>query len=201
MFVCTKIDPIFLLKMFIERIYAISPVLMGSLSHITNQILLLMIDKFSPIPHTISLIFKKYHVTCTNMFPRLDLDNRFQVFSIAIILAIVLGIFTSVFFIVINKDSYSAIYIIPDSITRNVDNNTVLYAYGVKSSETGKIEYTLDTYVDTTLIKSKQFSLNPGEILDEQDQITLNTDAKYPLKISLKLTTTTATEEVHFWLK
>lgn len=135
------------------------------------------------------------------MFPSLDLDNRFQVISIAIILAVVLGIFTSVFFIIVNKDSYSAIYIVPDSIVRNLDDNTVLYAYGVKSSETGTMDYTLDTYVDMTLIKSKQFSLKPDEILDERDQITLQTDAKYPLKISLKLTTKTATEEVHFWLK
>ena len=135
------------------------------------------------------------------MVPSLDLDNRFQVISIAIILAIILGIFTSVFFIVVNKDSYSAIYIVPDSIIRNPVDNTVIYAYGVKSSETGTMDYTLDTYMGTTLIKSKQFSLKPGEILDEQDRITLQPDAKYPLKISLKLTTTTATQEVHFWLK
>jgi hypothetical protein len=135
------------------------------------------------------------------MFPSLDLDNRFQVVSIAIILAVVLGIFTSVFFIIVNKDSYSAIYIVPNSIIRNSDDNSVLYVYGVKSSETGTKDYTLDTYVDTTLIKSKQFSLKPGEILDERDQITLQPDALYPLKISLKLTTETATEEVHFWLK
>ena len=135
------------------------------------------------------------------MFHSLDLDNRFQVISIAIILAVVLGIFTSVFFIVINKDSYSAIYIVPNSIIRNPDDNSVFYTYGVKSSETGTNDYTLDTYMDTTLIKSKQFSLKPGEILDERDQITLQPDALYPLKISLKLTTKTATEEVHFWLK
>ena len=135
------------------------------------------------------------------MFPTLDLDNRFQVISIAIILAIVLGIFTSVFFIVVNKDSYSAIYLIPGSIIRNPVDNTVLYAYGVKSSETVTMDYSLDTYVDTTLLKSKQFSLKPGEILDERDQITLQPDAKYPLKIGLQLTTKTATQEVHFWLK
>ena len=135
------------------------------------------------------------------MFPTLDLDNRFQVISIAIILAIVLGIFTSVFFIVVNKDSYSAIYIIPGSIIRNPDDNTVLYEYGVKSFETVTMDYTLYTYVNTALIRSKQFSLKPGEILNERDQITLQPDAKYPLKIGLNLTTKTATHEVHFWIK
>jgi hypothetical protein len=135
------------------------------------------------------------------MFPSLDLDDRFQVITIAIILAIVLGIFTTVFFIVVNKDSYSAIYLVPDSIIRSPDNSTVFYAYGVKSSETTTMDYTLDTYAGATLIKSKQFSLKPGEILDERDQITLQPEATYPLKIGLNLTTKTTSQEVHFWLK
>ena len=135
------------------------------------------------------------------MFPSLDLDDRFQVITIAIILAIVLGIFTTVFFIVVNKDSYSAIYLVPDSIIRSPDNSTVFYAYGVKSSETTTMDYTLNTYAGTTLIKAKQFSLKPGEILDERDQITLQPEATYPLKIGLNLTTKTTSQEVHFWLK
>jgi hypothetical protein len=135
------------------------------------------------------------------MFSSLNLDNRFQVISIAIILAVVLGIFTSVFFIVVNKDSYSAIYIVPDSIIHNPDDNTILYTYGVKSSETGKMDYTLNTYIDTTLIKTRNFSLKPGEILDERDKLTLPPDTQYPSKISLRLITNTATEEIHFWLK
>lgn len=135
------------------------------------------------------------------MFASLNLNNRFKVISIAIIIAVVLGILTSVFFIVINKDSYSSIYILPNSIIHNSDENSVFYTYGVKSSEIGATDYTLDTYVDTTLIKSKQFSLKPGEILDERDQIALQPEARFPLKIGLKLTTKNAAEEVHFWLK
>jgi hypothetical protein len=133
-------------------------------------------------------------------FPRLNLDDKFQVFTIAIIFAIVLGVFTSVFFIIVNKDSYSAIYIVPDSIIRNSQDNTVLYAYGVKSSETGTMDYTLDTYQDNRLVKTRQFSLKPGEILDELDKISLSPDTQYPSKISLRLMTNKATEEVHFWL-
>jgi hypothetical protein len=133
-------------------------------------------------------------------FLRLNLDDKFQVFTLAIIFAIVLGIFTSVFFIVVNRDSYSAIYIVPDSIVHNSEDNTVLYAYGVKSSETGTMDYTLETYQDARLIKTRQFSLNPNEMLDEQDKIFLSPDTRYPSKISLRLITNKATEEVHFWL-
>jgi hypothetical protein len=101
---------------------------------------------------------------------------------------------------VIEKDSYSAIYIVNGSTLNNSDN-TVLYQYGVKSSESGRMDYTLDTYLNDILIKTRQFSLNNGEILDERDKITLPADIQYPAKISLRLTTKTATEEVHFWLK
>jgi hypothetical protein len=127
------------------------------------------------------------------------IENNLDILRIAVIIAIILGLLTSVFFMVIGKDSYSAIYIVPGSILHNSDN-TVLYQYGVKSSESGKMDYTLGTYLNDTLIKTRQFSLNKGEILDERDKITLPADIQYPARISLRLTTNTATEEVHFWL-
>jgi hypothetical protein len=135
------------------------------------------------------------------MFPQLKPANNFDIITAAVIIAIILGLGTSFFFMVVEKESYSAIYIVPGSIIHNSDDNSVLYTYGVKSSETGKMDYSLYTYIDTTLIKTRNFSLNPGEILDERDKLTLPSDTRYPLKIRLKLTTNTATEEIHFWLK
>jgi hypothetical protein len=128
-------------------------------------------------------------------------DNNFRVIEIVVIIAIILGLATSIFFMVINKEYYSAIYIIPGSIIQNPDDNSVLYSYGVKSSESGKMDYTLDTYLDDKPIKTRQFSLNSGEILEEREKILLPSNILYPSKISLKLKTTTGTEEVHFWLK
>ena len=128
------------------------------------------------------------------------IENNSDILKIAVIIVIILGILTSFFFMVIEKDSYSSIYIVSYSTLNNSDN-TVLYQYGVKSSESGMMDYTLDTYLNNILIKTRQFSLNKGEILDEQDKITLPADIQYPAKISLRLTTNTATEEVHFWLK
>ena len=134
------------------------------------------------------------------MFPQFKKRNKFEIIIIAVIIAIILGLGTSFFFMVVEKDSYSAIYIVPGSITHNSDDNTVLYTYGVKSSETGKMDYTLYTYVNAILLKTKYFSLNEGESLDERDKIILPPETQFPSKISLKLTTNTATEEIHFWL-
>jgi len=135
------------------------------------------------------------------MFSQITKKDNFNLIKIAIIISIILGLGTTIFFLVVNKDSYSAIYIIPDSIQYSQDDNTVLYSYGVKSSESGTMDYTLNTYLNDTHIKTKQFTLNKDEILDERDRIVLPPDIVYPSKISLELSTRTANEEVHFWLK
>jgi membrane protein CcdC involved in cytochrome C biogenesis len=134
------------------------------------------------------------------MFDWIARKNPNDIVTIAIIIAIILGIIISIFFIVVEKESYSSIYIIPDSIAYDNSSGSVMYTYGVISSESGTMDYNLNVYLDDTLIKTKQFSLNPKEILDERDRIILPTDLKYPSKISLVLTTTTSKEEVHFWL-
>lgn len=124
---------------------------------------------------------------------------RFLTFAVTGI--ILIGLATTVFFMVINDESYSALYIIPDSILFNSDENSVMYTYGVVSTESGPRDYTLTVLANATRIKTKNFSLNPGEILDERDRIVLPSDISYPLKISLQLETDNSQEEVHFWIR
>jgi hypothetical protein len=128
-------------------------------------------------------------------------ENNFDILIIAVIIAIIFGLLTSFFFMVIEKESYSALYIDSDNIIHESDTNTIYYTYSVKSSESRKMDYTLDTYQNDILIKTEKFSLNNGEILDKRDKIVLQPDAPSPLKIRLVLTTRTANEEVHFWVK
>jgi hypothetical protein len=135
------------------------------------------------------------------MAPQLTIKSNFDIITIAVIIAIVLGTLTSIFFMVGNKETYSAIYLVPNSIVHYTGDSNVIYGYGVKSTESGKTDYTLNTYVNSTLVKTRQFSLNNGEILDGQDKIVLPADTPYPSKISLRLVSSRATEEVHFWIK
>jgi hypothetical protein len=134
------------------------------------------------------------------MIPHFKFDTKDQQIKIAIIIAIFFGLVIAIFFINIDTESYSAIYFTPGSIIHNLDDNTVLYEYGVKSSESEIMDYTLDTYVGENLVKTKKFSLNTGEILEERDKILIPAEMQYPLKISLKLSTITETEEIHFWV-
>ena len=134
------------------------------------------------------------------MTERFDIKDNFQPIKIAVVIAIILGLATSVFFLVIEKESYSAIYLVPDSIIYIPGNNTVLYVYGVTSSESEKMDYTLDTYIDDTLFRSKLFSLNKGETLEERVETVLPSDGHYQKKITLTLTSGSTSESVHFWV-
>jgi hypothetical protein len=127
--------------------------------------------------------------------------NGTELLTIAVVIVIVLGLGISFFFILVERESYSSIYIIPDSIVQDKDAGIVFYTYRVTSSETVPMDYALNIYLDGTLIEAKQFSLNIGELLDERKRIDLPADIKYPAKISLNLSTRTSFEEVHFWLR
>jgi hypothetical protein len=126
-------------------------------------------------------------------------EINFQQLKTAVIIAILVGLATSTFFLVVEKESYTSVYLIPDSIIYDLDNHTVYYVYGVSSSENQKTDYTLDTYIGDELIKTKQFSLNNGETREEGIKTGLPSEVQYPVKITLSLNGS-KTESVHFWL-
>jgi hypothetical protein len=129
------------------------------------------------------------------------MNYRTDVIAYAVIFAMALGIITSGFFIFVDKESYSALYIIPESTIFQSTNNSLSFGYGVKSFETGRTDYELNMYSADVLVNTKKFSLNNGEILEGRVNIILPQDTQFPDKISLKLNTGKAIEEVHFWLK
>lgn len=129
------------------------------------------------------------------------MNYRMDVITIAVILAIALGIITSYFFLFVDKESYSALYITPDSTIFDSTDNSVFFGYGVRSFETARTDYELSMYSGGVQVNSKKFSLNPGEIWEERIKIILPQGTQFPDKISLRLTTGKSTEEVHFWLK
>jgi len=134
------------------------------------------------------------------MATEFELKNNFKQVKTGITIAIILGLAISVFFLIIEAQSYSAIYLLPESIIHNPDDSTVLYTYGITSSETQKMDYTLDTYVNDELINTKQFSLNTRETLEERVKTVLPVDVQYPAKITLIFTSSSETESVHFWV-
>jgi hypothetical protein len=137
----------------------------------------------------------------TDMLPKINLENKFQAFSIAIVIALLIGTITMAVFILSDKDSYTSIYIIPESIVRTSGNDAVIFSYGVQSMESGPMDYSLQILLNDEIIRTKQFSLKHGENLEEGEKLLLPSDATYPLKVRLLLTTERRSEEVHFWLQ
>jgi hypothetical protein len=129
------------------------------------------------------------------------MNYRTDVIIYAVIIAIVLGILTSFYFIFLDQESYSALYIIPNSTIFDANDNSVFFGYGVRSFETGRTDYELDMYSAKVQVDTKKFSLNNGEIFEERVKITLPPETRFPDKISLTLNTGKTIEEVHFWLK
>jgi hypothetical protein len=128
-----------------------------------------------------------------------EIQNSYQQIKTAVIIAIIIGLLTSFFFLMIEKESYSSLYLLPESITHDSNNNTVYYVYGITSSETQKMDYTLVTYAGDELIKTKQFSLNNGETLEEGVKTVIPVGLEYPIKITLALNGSKS-ESVHFWI-
>jgi hypothetical protein len=127
-------------------------------------------------------------------------NERIDIIAYAAIIAIILGVIVSIFFISIDKESYSALYITPNSAIFNSNDHSLIFGYGVRSFETGRTDYELSIYSGDVLVNNKKFSLNTGEILEEKIEIILPQEIQRPDKISLKLNTGKAIEEVHFWL-
>ena len=134
------------------------------------------------------------------MLENLKIKSDFDLFTTIVIASIIIGLGATIFFLWIDTDSYSSLYIVPDSVVHDSYNNSVYYSYGVTSFESRTMNYSLNVYFDNTLLKTKYFALKKGETLDERGMVTLPVNITYPSKISLVLTTANAQEEVHFWL-
>lgn len=129
------------------------------------------------------------------------MKDRVDIIKYASIIAIVLGIIVIFFFINVNQEYYSVIYIKPNSTIYTPSDHNLTFEYGVKSFENGKSNYNLSIYSGDIKLKNKQFSLNKGETLEESIKISLPPETKFPDKISLSLNHGNDTEEVHFWLR
>ena len=130
------------------------------------------------------------------------MNDRIDVIKYAAIIAIAIGIVTIFFFISVERESYSALYISPNTTLYDANGHNLSFGYGVKSYESGKNNYELDFYSGGTELRNKTFTLNSGETLEEVVAMTLPPETTFPDNISLILNSgANETEEVHFWLK
>lgn len=131
-----------------------------------------------------------------------DYDFK-RLIAIASLIAILVGVIASLSLIYnSSQQSYSALYVYPDSYSNYVaPGDNVSFRYGIISYETGTTKYILSTYIGDSLINSEEHVLKSREAFEDVKSFKLPEDTELPVKVSMVLEGGGNIYEVHFWIK
>lgn len=116
--------------------------------------------------------------------------------------AIILGIIVTAYLIIEQqKESYSALYLKPDSYQNYINTSTASFTYGITSYENKKTTYELTVYLGETKITEKQLTLNPGQTIEDMISFEIPKNISFPQKIQINMTANKQNYSVHYWLK
>lgn len=121
----------------------------------------------------------------------------------AVLAAIIIGIVVTVILVMaIQEESYSALYLKPDSYSNYLEDNEVSFIYGVKCFEKEETRYWLSVFLEETLVTEKEFMLQ-GKGDEIEDTITFDVpkDIEFPVKVIILLNANNQNYSTHFWLK
>ncbi|WP_202320054.1 hypothetical protein [Archaeoglobus neptunius] len=103
------------------------------------------------------------------------------------------------------QESYSAVYIYPDSYTNYINVSDlpkeITFRYGIVSHETRDEVYKISIFLNGKLIKSKQVKIKRGETFEELESVTIPKNVKLPAKVSVVVEVGKDTYEAHFWIR
>ncbi|AKG92439.1 hypothetical protein GAH_00204 [Geoglobus ahangari] len=101
-----------------------------------------------------------------------------------------------------SQESYSALYIYPDSYSNYVKpGEVVTFRYGIECHERGEAHYTIRIYLGDQLLKTREVVLRSGDVWESNESITLPQNISFPTKVRIEAEVNGAVYEVHFWLK
>jgi hypothetical protein len=126
--------------------------------------------------------------------------GRFSEIQIAIVIAIIIGIFLAVGILIleVRTERFSAVYINPDTYKNYPENRTISFVYGINSYETETTSYTIYIRSDNTLVETKQIELIPKGKFEERKVLQLPENVVYPVKISVQYISPHDKNEVFF---
>jgi hypothetical protein len=118
------------------------------------------------------------------------------------IIAIIIGIAVTIALIYYTgQESYSDLYIYPDSYSNYVEGSTVSFTYGVRSFEIAETRYELNVFLGEQLVNQKEFRLEKGGKLEETISINVPDNTEFPVKVKIVVKMNNRENSVHFWLK
>lgn len=121
----------------------------------------------------------------------------------AALAAIALGVLVTAYLILeTQSESYSALYIKPDSYSNYLNASSVSFVYGVQCFENAATDYGLKVYLGDVQVAGKSFVLEGrGRVLEDAVSFEVPGDLKFPAKVMLVLTANGRDYSTHFWLK
>jgi hypothetical protein len=122
-------------------------------------------------------------------------------FKKAIIISSVFCIIFFGYYVFFSQNGYSSLQLIPDSISHNIEDNKVSFAYSIASNENSQMKYFTKIMANEIIIHEDTLELDPGEIWQEKVEIGINKSQSYPLKIQIIMEKNNGIESVHFWVK
>lgn len=119
----------------------------------------------------------------------------------AIVISILAGvIIASVLIIEKKEESFSSLYIYPESYTNFPAGDTISFMYGIMSHERERTGYELEVYVDNRLVDKKRLEIDPGE-KHEANETLQAAGVKFPAEVVLVLVSPFQRYSVRYWLK
>ncbi len=117
-----------------------------------------------------------------------------------IVISILAGIIIAAVLIIDKEEeSFSLLYLYPESYTNYPAGDTTSFTFGVKSYEKERTAYDLEILIGDRLADTKHFEINPGEIHEENETLKLP-DIEFPFKVDLILKSPVNTYSTHYWL-
>jgi hypothetical protein len=122
--------------------------------------------------------------------------------KLAALIATVLGVLVVSYFLVIDEERYSALYLVPDPSVYTLEGDIVSFTYGITCIERGRTTYLVEIYAGDTLAGTRTLDVGRGETLEQQANVQLPSDATYPFKVKVDARADSgSTESVHFWVR
>lgn len=119
----------------------------------------------------------------------------------AIVISILAGvIIASVLIMEKKEDSFSSLYIYPESYTNFPSDDTISFMYGIMSHEKERTGYELEVYVDDRLVDKKRLEIDPGEKQEENETLRI-AGIKFPAEVVLVLISPSQRYSARYWLK
>lgn len=117
--------------------------------------------------------------------------------------AIAIGVLVTAYLVLETRnESYSALYIKPDSYSNYLNASSVSFTYGVQCFENAPTQYNLKVFLDETQVMDKNFMIDgKGKVLEDTISFEAPKDLTFPAKVALNLTANGQSYSTHFWLK